>query len=197
MGTLRILLITVLPVLLAIVVGIAVGKYQVKKAAGQLRSLLSPREKIIYTASVVLGVALLLVGIFYQPRPPVPDYWDTPWQEEMVQDDMMMRDEMMRDWDDDFYGQDYRQGEVDGDGMVDFFSPSGDIGEDAYQEEAIIYRDDINGYEDAYHDEVEAELQLAEPQGSVSPPAPDRRPATPAPSAPARQPATPAPRRVG
>ena len=68
----RLLLITLLSaIVLACIIGVAVGKYQVKKAAGQLRPLLTTRERIIYAASATIGVICLLVGIFYQPRPPV------------------------------------------------------------------------------------------------------------------------------
>jgi len=77
MATINILLVTVLCALaLACIVGVVVGKYQAKKAAGQLRGLLSPRERAIYVASVVLGVVLLLVGIFYQGPAQRPDEWD-------------------------------------------------------------------------------------------------------------------------
>jgi len=71
MGTFNILIFTVLCALvLACIVGVAVGKYQTKKAAGQIRSLLSARERGIYAASVVLGITLLMVGIFYQGSAP-------------------------------------------------------------------------------------------------------------------------------
>ena len=77
MNTLNILLLTVLCALvLACVVGVVVGKYQAKKEAGQVRGLLSPQERIIYAASVVVGVVLLLVGVFYQGPAPRPDEWD-------------------------------------------------------------------------------------------------------------------------
>ena len=76
-NTLSILLLTVLCALvLACIVGIAVGKYQAKKAAGQVRGLLSRRERTIYATSVVLGVALLLMGIFYQGPAPRSNEWD-------------------------------------------------------------------------------------------------------------------------
>ena len=88
MGTLNILLLTVLCALaLACIVGVAVGKYQTKKAAGQIRGLLSPRERAIYAASVVLGITLLLVGIFYEGPAPRQDEWgfmdpDAPFAED-------------------------------------------------------------------------------------------------------------------
>ena len=77
MSTPIILLLTVLPALaLACIVGVVVGKYQVKKAAGQVRGLLTARERIIYAASALLGVTLLLVGIFYQGPAPRQDEWE-------------------------------------------------------------------------------------------------------------------------
>ena len=77
MGILGPLFLTVLSALaLACIVGVAVGKYQVKKAAGQVRGLLTPRERALYAASVLLGVVLLLVGIFYQGPAPRQDEWD-------------------------------------------------------------------------------------------------------------------------
>jgi len=77
MGTVGALLLIVLCALvLACIVGVAVGRYQAKKAAGQVRGLLTPRERAIYAASVVLGVVLLLVGIFYQGPAPRQDEWD-------------------------------------------------------------------------------------------------------------------------
>ena len=76
MGTLNILFLTLLCALaLACIVGVAVGKYQTKKAAGQIRSLLSARERAIYAASVVLGITLLLVGVFYESPAPRQDEW--------------------------------------------------------------------------------------------------------------------------
>ena len=77
MSTLNILLLTLLCALaLACATGVAVGKYQAKKAAGQVRGLLSPRERAVYAASVVLGATLLLVGVFYQGPPRQPDEWE-------------------------------------------------------------------------------------------------------------------------
>ena len=77
MNTLNILLLSVLGALvLACIVGVAVGRHQAKKAAGQVRELLSPKERAIYAASVVVGVALLLVGILYQGPAQRPDEWD-------------------------------------------------------------------------------------------------------------------------
>ncbi|MCL2857724.1 MAG: hypothetical protein FWE19_08435 [Oscillospiraceae bacterium] len=77
MSTLNILLLSVLGALaLACIVGVVVGKYQVRKAAGQVRGLLSPRERAIYAASVALGVTMLLVGIFYQGPAPRQEQWE-------------------------------------------------------------------------------------------------------------------------
>ena len=101
MGNLNILLLTVLCALaLACIVGVAVGKYQTKKAAGQIRGLLSPRERAIYAASVVLGTAMLLVGVFYEgpaprhdeggfidPDAPFAEDWHEEWPGE---DDFIM-----------------------------------------------------------------------------------------------------------
>ena len=100
MSTLNILLLTVLCALaLACIVGVAVGKYQVKKAAGNIRGLLSARERAIYAACVVLGTILLLVGVFYEGPAPRHDEWDfmdpdapfaEDWHEEWPYDDVIM-----------------------------------------------------------------------------------------------------------
>ena len=92
MNTLNILLLTVLCALaLACIVGVAVGKYQTKKAAGQIRGLLSPRERAIYAACVVLGTIMLLVGVFYEGPAPRQDEGgfvdpDAPFAEDWPED---------------------------------------------------------------------------------------------------------------
>ena len=68
MGPVGMLLITVLAtIVLACIIGVAVGVHQRKKEAGLLRPLLSGRERAVFASSVAVGVILLLVGIFYQP----------------------------------------------------------------------------------------------------------------------------------
>jgi len=110
----RILLLTVLPVVVAAcVVGVVMGRYKVKKAAGQLNPILSSRERIVCACSVTLGVVLLLFGIFYQPpRADLhgPDDWgfmvdDASVAEEWVPDqwDNEFFDDPVYDWDDDEY----------------------------------------------------------------------------------------------
>ncbi|MCL2580254.1 MAG: hypothetical protein FWE32_09540 [Oscillospiraceae bacterium] len=65
MNTLNLLLLTVLPALvLACLAGLIIGKYQVKKAQGQLKSVLTPKQRMVVTASVSIGVACILLGIF-------------------------------------------------------------------------------------------------------------------------------------
>ena len=71
MNSVNILLVTVVPVLvLAPIVGFLIGRHLAKKAAGQLKSLLSAKERIVYFSSVGLGIVLLLIGIFYHPANP-------------------------------------------------------------------------------------------------------------------------------
>jgi formate hydrogenlyase subunit 3/multisubunit Na+/H+ antiporter MnhD subunit len=80
-------------VALGVIVGIAVGKYQVRRARSGRLKVLTQKEKIIYGSCVLLGVACIAVGAFVKlPEsnaeiPPdsmpvtdgaVPDGEDTP-----------------------------------------------------------------------------------------------------------------------
>jgi len=105
MDIVRLLLLTVLPVVaLACVVGVVVGRHQVKKAAGQLNPILSSRERIVYATSILLGVVFLLVGIFYQPVAEMhhPDQ-DFFWEEGRDFEHMNGMMEMPMDMDDSFF----------------------------------------------------------------------------------------------
>lgn len=64
----KILLLTVLPaVVIACIVGVVAGKHQVKKANNQVRRVLSTRQRIVYTLSILVGIACVATGIFYKP----------------------------------------------------------------------------------------------------------------------------------
>jgi len=137
----RLLLIVVAPALtLALVVGVALGKYQAKKAAGQLRPVLKPRERVVYSASFLLGVALILFGIFFTPGQVGQDYgqgdewfmfdppfgehpggdYDPGWGEEIWQDDGFYHGE--GDWhDDSLYGDPYDQPQPDDEAFDETF----------------------------------------------------------------------------
>ena len=99
METVRLLLLTLLPALvLACIVGLVVGRYQVKKAQGQLKSVFSPRQWVCFAASIALGVACILVGIFYHPN--AGTQWDDPWfPDEMDGGSFWMDGEVVPEWD--------------------------------------------------------------------------------------------------
>ena len=66
MNTLWLFIIIIVGILLvACIAGVAAGRYQLNKARGK-RSLLSAKERIIYTVSIVLGCACIAFGIFYK-----------------------------------------------------------------------------------------------------------------------------------
>ncbi len=62
-----ILLLILLPLALCCLIGVIVGKRSVKKASGQLRAVLTPRQRLLCLASFAVGIAFVLLGIFYQP----------------------------------------------------------------------------------------------------------------------------------
>lgn len=66
METWKILLITLLAaVAIGSIIGVLVGKHQVKKAQSGRKPLLSVKERIIFSALILAGVACILVGNFY------------------------------------------------------------------------------------------------------------------------------------
>ncbi|MDR2909731.1 MAG: hypothetical protein LBU86_07600 [Oscillospiraceae bacterium] len=70
MESLKLLLLIVLPaIVVACIVGVVFGKHQIKKENGRLRPVLGKKERIVYSASMALGVVLLLVGFLYNPAP--------------------------------------------------------------------------------------------------------------------------------
>jgi len=78
MDIVKLLLLTVLPALvLACIVGLIVGRYQVKKAQGELKSVFSPKQWMAFATSIALGVVCILVGIFYHPS--AGEQWEDPW----------------------------------------------------------------------------------------------------------------------
>lgn len=70
----KLILITLLSaVVLGCIIGVVVGKHQLKKMSGNYRPLLNNKERIIYGACVLLGAACLAVGLFYTPPEPQMD----------------------------------------------------------------------------------------------------------------------------
>lgn len=64
----KLLLITLLSaVVLGCVFGVLLGKYQVKKLAGNYRPLLNVKERIVYGACILLGAGCIAVGLLYTP----------------------------------------------------------------------------------------------------------------------------------
>jgi hypothetical protein len=51
-------------VALGIIVGVAVGKYQVRRARSGRLAVLTKKEKIVYGSCVLLGVACIALGAF-------------------------------------------------------------------------------------------------------------------------------------
>jgi len=69
MNIVKLLLLTLLPaVVLGCLVGIFVGKYKIKKESGQIRSILNTRQRILYSASILIGICCILFAIFYSPQ---------------------------------------------------------------------------------------------------------------------------------
>lgn len=68
MEALKLILITFLPAIaVGCIFGVVAGRHKVKKEAGQVRSILNTRQRIMYSVSIVLGIACILFGIFYMP----------------------------------------------------------------------------------------------------------------------------------
>ena len=66
METWKILGITIISaIVLGCVGGMVIGKHQIKKMSGNFRPLLSIRERIIYSACILLGAGFILFGVFY------------------------------------------------------------------------------------------------------------------------------------
>lgn len=67
METWKILIITVAGAIVAgIAAGICIGKFLVKRAKSSRRRLLSTKERIVYSACILLGAALVLFGVFFK-----------------------------------------------------------------------------------------------------------------------------------
>ena len=166
MAILRMLFMTVVPaVVLACVIGLLVGRHQVKKAAGQLKPLLTQKERIIYAPSITIGVICLAVGIFYQPPARMPDQGDMG---------MMMPDHS-------FGGQDF----VNMDGGMEFTDGSA-IADDITHD--FEYGEHPNEQDENPYDEEPAfeEPALEDPANWVeaAPEQPVQRPANPPATAP-------------
>lgn len=68
MATWQMLLITLLvAVVLGCIIGVLVGKHQVKKLSGNYKPILSVPERIIFAVCVVAGVVCISLGLFYTP----------------------------------------------------------------------------------------------------------------------------------
>jgi hypothetical protein len=62
----QILLIAIaIAAVMGVVVGMIVGKYQLKKASGQYKPLLTLKQRIVYLALFALGAGCVLFGVFY------------------------------------------------------------------------------------------------------------------------------------
>lgn len=85
MQIVKLLLITLLGAAgAACIAGVLIGRHQVKKARG-VRSLLSPKERIIYAVCVVIGIACITGGVLY--KAPTPEGMENP---EMMENPTMM-----------------------------------------------------------------------------------------------------------
>ena len=74
MEIVKLLLLTLLPaVVLGCLVGIFAGKHKVKKEAGQIRSILNTRQRILYSVSILVGISCILFGILYTPEQDMGD----------------------------------------------------------------------------------------------------------------------------
>lgn len=68
METWKLLLITVLSaVALGCIIGIVTGKQMVKRSRDGYKSLLSRKERVVYTACMVVGAGLILAGVYLVP----------------------------------------------------------------------------------------------------------------------------------
>ena len=66
MQILKLVAITLLSALaLGCIFGVIIGKHQLKKMRGESRALLSKKERIVYTACMLLGIGAMAFGIFY------------------------------------------------------------------------------------------------------------------------------------
>lgn len=54
-------------VVLGFIVGMIIGKIQLKKKRGDYTPLLSVKERVIYSACIVVGISSILFGIFVAP----------------------------------------------------------------------------------------------------------------------------------
>lgn len=52
-------------IVLGVIIGVMVGKYQVKRASSDYKPLLSLKERIIYVIVFAVGAGCLLFGVFY------------------------------------------------------------------------------------------------------------------------------------
>ncbi|MDR2933210.1 MAG: hypothetical protein LBV27_08905, partial [Oscillospiraceae bacterium] len=78
METWKILLITILSaVVLGCIIGVIIGKYQVKRAQSDRKPLLSVKERVIYFLCMALGAGCILFGVLYTfPSSQNPDMTD-------------------------------------------------------------------------------------------------------------------------
>ncbi len=74
MEIVKLLLLTLLPaVVLGCLVGVFAGRHKVKKEAGQIRSILNTRQRVLYSVSILVGISCILFGILYTPKQDMGD----------------------------------------------------------------------------------------------------------------------------
>lgn len=65
----KVLIITLLLALVGgCIIGVVLGKRAVKKSMGEIKPVLSTKERIIYSIVFVLGAACICIGVFLVPR---------------------------------------------------------------------------------------------------------------------------------
>jgi hypothetical protein len=52
-------------VVIGVLIGIIMGKYQLKKASGHYKPLLSLKQRLVYLSLFLLGAGCVLFGVFY------------------------------------------------------------------------------------------------------------------------------------
>lgn len=94
METWKILIITVVGAIAAgVAAGIFIGKILVKRAKSGRKRLLSTKERVVYSACILLGAALILFGVFFK----FPSTGAASPDDMMIIDGGMAADEKLRD----------------------------------------------------------------------------------------------------
>lgn len=126
MDTWKIILIALLvAIFLGCVIGVMMGKYQIKKKRGEIKAILNTRERIIYLSSVVVGVVCILLGLYFNTPQTSTDgmdgmngMGDMDGMGDQVFDDGMMGGEML---DPDMQQEDVIDSEIPEDGETPDF----------------------------------------------------------------------------